>query len=133
MKSQNRKYSLLIMLAGDWIAFGCSCFRVVNLAPSKSQTKPPPDLPFNTTVGVETLRLSQVARYGAAGQWLQGLGKVLREKRVFTHVVAPYQNDVPVDLILRGQVGGEWRTHGFLNFITWFPGKVDPRVKTKIH
>jgi hypothetical protein len=97
---------------------------VVNLTPTDPLPSQKFKTPFEESVAAETLRLTDVDGYKDAARFQQGMEQALRESGVFRSVLNSQAADYQVDLILRGTVGGEFRSSKFLNFITWWPGPV---------
>lgn len=96
--------------------------KVYDLSPGKL----PPDfaqkLPFSKTIGVEEFSSTHkitIEDKTPGGQ----IANMLVKNKIFEKVIYPYNNENEnVDIILKGKIKTNWKSTGFLNFITWFPG-----------
>lgn len=99
---------------------GCTTFQIVDLKPQAS-TISNPEYSTNAIAGVETMKVMH-SEYKDAGEWHQGLADALRDEGVFKTVSHPYIDKENIDVLIRGEVGGDFRHHGAKNFFTWWPG-----------
>ena len=99
---------------------GCTTFQIVDLKP-QALISSNPEYSTNAIAGVETMSIIH-SEYSDAGQWQQGLADVLRDEGVFKSVSHPYIDKDNIDILISGDVGGDFRHHGAKNFFTWWPG-----------
>ncbi len=99
---------------------GCTTFQIVDLKP-QVLVSGNLEHSVNSIAGIETIRVID-SEYRDAGEWEQGLADVLRDKGVFKSVSYPYIDKGNIDIIISGEMEGEFRHHGAKNFFTWWPG-----------
>ena len=109
----------IILLSYAFLISGCTTFQIVDLN-SKFLPSTTGKAKTNIVVGIDSLSVG--GKYTDAGKWQQGLVDVLSNEGVFRKVSHPYLKNENVDLIIRGEVGGDFRHHGAKNFFTWWPG-----------
>lgn len=119
----NRSFEIvrigLILVTVAALLAGCSA-KVYDLTPEKLPQNLARNMPFFKTIGVEEFGSTHEMTIG--GKTLGGqIANLLEKNKIFEKVIYPY-NSGDVDLILKGKVKSNWKSTGFLNFITWFPG-----------
>ncbi len=104
------------------ILSGCTTFQINELDPKTTWEGGQADPTLEEVIGVEKIAITSNDEYGDAENWQQSLSESLKKDGGFNYIVFPYYSEADVDLIVRGQVSGQFRNRGFLNFITWWPG-----------
>lgn len=105
-----------------FILSGCTTFQINELNSKTTWEGRQADPTLEEVIGVEKMAITSNDEYGDAEDWQQSLSQSLKRDGGFKYIVFPYYAESDVDLIIRGQVSGQFRNRGFLNFITWWPG-----------
>lgn len=98
---------------------GCA-LKVIDLDPL-GEIDPAGKVPFADIAMVEEIH-GEPGRWDDAGPYQRGFRHAMRNAKLFHRVVAPDSLDFTPDLVVRGEVAGEFAYSGGLNFMTWFPG-----------
>ena len=99
---------------------GCTTFQIIDLKP-QALNSGYPEYSTNEIAGIESIHVID-SEYRDAWEWEQGLADALRDEGVFKSVSHSNIDKENVDILIRGEVGGEFRYHGAKNFFTWWPG-----------
>jgi hypothetical protein len=122
MRLKQCEISLLSVLFTTLLISGCTTFQIIDLNPHTPEYAYNGGRIIDQIVGVQQLNVALSQEYVDADSWQQGLAEALRSENNFANVIYPYQKKEDVNIVIRGNVSGNFRHHGAKNFFTWWPG-----------
>lgn len=116
------KHPMIFIICCIVLLTGCTTFHITNIDSKAVVEDLRADSTIEEVVSVDKMRIGPNNEYGDADSWQQGLSESLKSAGGFKYVASPHFDDADVDIVVRGEVSGEFQNRGFLNFITWWPG-----------
>ena len=121
MKIRKNWVFIFCIICLVWLVVGCATLKIVDLNQETSEIQDF-DYTIKQDAGIAKMQIGENNAYGDAKSWQEGLSRVLKAEGVFENITYPYHDNDEVDIVVRGNVAGDFRNLGFNNFVTWWPG-----------